>query len=370
MGDFERFKQEIQSEQRFVIYGAQHHAQCMNIAFKILLPDAAVLCFMVSDKRNNPDKIDGIEVRSVQDGMVDLSTPVLIAASEKYFAEIYDTLTSRGFSNVFNGTFGSDFDNDVRELYFRNCFIGGTSIFRTLSQVNPQCGGKKESICMYMARCIVDRELQSEISTPEYVRPVQAGAALTEKVIADLRDDMGENISHKNRNYCECTVTHYIWKNATEDYVGLCHYRRRFQWDQTDLKILESGAVDVVLPYPVITVRDKYDIHYKPYVEESVYQVMLDVLEQNYREYYTTALEVMQGDMFYPCNLVLAKKRIFDAYAEWMFDVLRKVEAVCGDENVRTDRYLGYLAEHLTTFYFVKNRMNMNIVHSRMEILK
>lgn len=371
MNDFETFKSRIQQEKQFIIYGAQHHAHCMYIALKILLPEAEVLYFMVSDKKNNPDSIEGVEVKAIDECMVqDKDTLILVAASEKYYDEIFETLMTRQYTNIMNGTFGGKFDNDVRELYFQNSFFNGTLEFQTLHAMSAAPGHGKSSICMYMAKCIVDKKLQSEPVIPEYMRVVQAGAALAERAIADCRDDTGENISRKNRNYCECTVTYYIWKNATEDYVGLCHYRRRFRWDAKDLEILGSGEIDVVLPNPVITVGGQYDIHYKPYVEEKVYETMLSVLKESYPEYYETALEVMQGDLFYPCNMVAAKKKIFDAYAEWMFDVLARVEAVCGDETVRTDRYLGYLAEHLTTFYFVKNRKELNIAHSMMEILK
>ena len=51
MNDFESFRRTVQREKRFIIYGAQHHAQCMHIALKILLPDIKNLFFMVSNKK-------------------------------------------------------------------------------------------------------------------------------------------------------------------------------------------------------------------------------------------------------------------------------------------------------------------------------
>lgn len=363
MNDLESFKDRIQPENKYIIYGAQHHAHCMYLTLKQLLPDAEVLYFMVTEKQDDPDSIEGVAVKNIWECTEqDREIVVLVAVSLKHLDNIRATLAKWNYSNVFDGTFGGDFDNDVRARYFTDC--------KALREIKGGMPHKTLSLCMYMAKSVVDQKLHNEPDMPEYIRPVQAGAALTEERIADCRDDAGENISLKNRNYCECTVTYYIWKHATEDYVGLCHYRRRFRFNEKDLEILRGGEVDVVLPNPVITVKGRYDVHYKPYVEEGVYETMLSVLKEAYPDYYETALKVMQGDQFYPCNVVLAKKVVFDAYAEWMFDVLARVEAVCGDETVRTDRYLGYLAEHLTTFYFVKNRNRLNIAHSMMEILK
>ena len=40
------------------------------------------------------------------------------------------------------------------------------------------------------------------------------------------RDNNGENISAKNKSYCELSTQYWAWKNVDADYYGFCHYRR------------------------------------------------------------------------------------------------------------------------------------------------
>ena len=37
-------------------------------------------------------------------------------------------------------------------------------------------------------------------------------------------DNIGDNISLKNPNFCELTGLYWAWKNLQCDYIGLCHY--------------------------------------------------------------------------------------------------------------------------------------------------
>ena len=58
--------------------------------------------------------------------------------------------------------------------------------------------------------------------------PIQVGGVHIPGMENALRDDTGENISNKNKSYCELTALYWGWKNLQADYLGLVHYRRYF----------------------------------------------------------------------------------------------------------------------------------------------
>ncbi|MCF0231658.1 MAG: DUF4422 domain-containing protein, partial [Enterococcus sp.] len=55
--------------------------------------------------------------------------------------------------------------------------------------------------------------------------PMQVGFADTD-FSGYLRDNTGDNIAQKNKNFCELTALYWIWKNCDADVKGLVHYRR------------------------------------------------------------------------------------------------------------------------------------------------
>ena len=68
--------------------------------------------------------------------------------------------------------------------------------------------------------------------------PLQVGAE-NNIDLGYLKDNVGDNISEKNPNYCELTGLYWIWKNCNDEYKGLVHYRRYF--GKSNLKIGPSN---------------------------------------------------------------------------------------------------------------------------------
>lgn len=193
-----------------------------------------------------------------------------------------------------------------------------------------------------------------------------------------LLDNEGENISFKNKSYCELTTQYWAWKNQVADYYGFCHYRRFFSFSSQKLQEADCGC----LIYPVFNEKvmnelqmdeafmrrqiEKYDfliakgIPVNALQSKSVYQhyqnaaelhikdlrLLLDIIREKYPELTDTAEAYVQGKIFYPCNMFIMKKELFRQYSEMLFAVLEEFEvqsdmSCYSREGIRTPGHLG-----------------------------
>jgi hypothetical protein len=166
--------------------------------------------------------------------------------------------------------------------------------------------------------------------------PVHVGAAGKDS-LGYVRDDTGDNISSKNVNYCELTGLYWAWKNLEADYVGLAHYRRHFSAKrhlkasreyvitEKQLRQVLSGT-DVVLP-----VKRNYFIetNYSQYVHahhKEDLDVTRQILNEKYPRFVRAYDESMKRTWGHRFNMFVMKREYFDAYCEWLFDLLFELE--------------------------------------------
>ncbi|MBE5843379.1 MAG: DUF4422 domain-containing protein [Butyrivibrio sp.] len=360
----------------YVIFGAQGFALGAYMALRELYPRRKVRCFIVTEMLNNAPVLGGIPVREIDEFASGLSIEdkhnieVMIATSENIQLEIEETLENYGFPYYKR----LDFDrwNELMKLYY-------VKIGKYLPLKVLPAGFHEPFVRIYMARSAKDRALKSSVTLPEYVFPVHAGSALCSMKLAPLVDNVGENISLKNGNYCELTVLYWAWKNkllkrGADDYVdrqyyGLAHYRRFFDFGEDDLLRLVDNDVDVVLPYPLPYEPDIH-AHHKRYLKEDDWSAVIQALREIHPTDAADFEEVLQQQYIYNYNIILAKKSVLRDYCEWLFPILERTEELSvprGSE--RSDRYIGYTAETLETLYFTKYSDRLNVVHAGCKIL-
>lgn len=213
--------------------------------------------------------------------------------------------------------------------------------------------------------------------------PIHVGAE-NKADIGYIRDDAGENISNKNKNYCELTALYWAWKNIECEYIGLCHYRRYFNLSEKVNRNIEKQFInincfeeymsknfdfmnilnnyDIILPtkriYP-ISVKQQYNIkHNKKDLE-----ILREVISEKYESYLECFEKYMSGNQSHLYNMFLMKKKDYDQYCKWLFEILFEVERRI---EISTDSYqarvLGFMSERLLNVYILKNKYKVKEV--------
>lgn len=191
-------------------------------------------------------------------------------------------------------------------------------------------------------------------------RTLHVGRAISED-LGYQGDNTGDNISLKNKNYCELTGLYWLWKNHDCDIIGICHYRRFFVNGGRILtreyieKTLED--YDIIIPANGAVNRDTVKEHYADRHFGSDLEVCRQVIAERYPEY-AEAFEYMQNSRLMNfCNMLVAKKQIYDEYCTWLFDVLFEVERridISGRDDYQK-RVFGFLSERLIKVWLLKN---------------
>lgn len=187
------------------------------------------------------------------------------------------------------------------------------------------------------------------------------------KEIGFIGDNTGDNISRKNKNYCELTALYWAWKNLNSEYIGLCHYRRYFsnkglktaklqKNDSIFSQILSEENIndlmnnyDVILPnkrnYYIETIWS----HYKHAHNIKDLEKTKIIINDCYPEYMDSFNKVMNGTKLHLFNMFIMKKQLFDEYSEWLFDILQKLENEINIENYNPyqARVYGFISERL-----------------------
>lgn len=228
---------------------------------------------------------------------------------------------------------------------------------------------------------------QDVMATQEPYMPIHVGKALHPELDLGIQgDDTGDNISEKNGSYCELTGMYWAWKNLKDvDVIGLCHYRRYFDFHNQVPFYKYSGQIktgrfhDMDLSIPNKTIQSVYNGHVvvsKPiYFESSLannyclwhisddFRVLENIINETQPKYIKDAFV----NVFYncnklmPCNMFIMKWTDFDEFCSWVFDILNRVEKATdiSNYNIVQKRIYGYMAERLFNVWLVAEKKKL-----------
>lgn len=203
--------------------------------------------------------------------------------------------------------------------------------------------------------------------------PLQVGAE--GKVnLGYLTDNTGNNISDKNSNYCELTGLYWIWKNCTDEYKGLVHYRRFFGknnysnatkdiYSYQQLVEMTKDA-DIVLPFVETFKQNAKDELLLKCCTNDIFMKLEKIVKEKYPDYGKAFDEYFSNNRSSLFNMMFCKREIFDQYCNWLFDILFELEAIVdlNDLNDYQKRLYGFLSERLLNVWVDKNCLSIKHV--------
>lgn len=226
---------------------------------------------------------------------------------------------------------------------------------------------QNEKIEVYIATSHLDKADRDTLNPKGYI-PIQCGAALTDMRKGFITDNTGNNISEKNKDYSECTALYWIWKNtAGQDYIGLCHYRRRLVLDDRSVQYLKDNDIDIVVTLPQFE-RSSIGETFRRYLSGSDWLLLKQKAIEYDKDYEECFYKYENGHFYFPCNVNLWKRKWFDRYCEFAFKIVGSIETYYREHNiVREDRFAGYLFEQLPSLFIMHHRDRLKIVCSEIE---
>lgn len=225
--------------------------------------------------------------------------------------------------------------------------------------------------------------------------PIQVGAAISDTDLGMQRDDQlngqpCDNISEKNKSYCELTAMYWAWKNIKKlypdlEYIGLNHYRRYFSFkrispfnsfifcpenscqnytvDKKKLRRMLAEGFSIVAkhqtsPYPLFT---DYSVHHSR--EDAC--ILHSVVCETFPEYVDSFDKIMCGNKLSPCNMFITSWEKFDSYCTWLFKILKDTERRIDVSNYTSYqmRCFGFMAERLFNVWLDRNHIKTKFLN-------
>lgn len=244
------------------------------------------------------------------------------------------------------------------------------------------------------------RAVSNVISKDGYVTSTDAQWLLDNTI----GDDTGDNISEKNREYCECTALYWAWKNydkiGNPDYIGFMQYSRHFIlkencFSEKELDLYEKTYATKKIIYPSYNYMNFLGLNYDnimnvlseyggictnpsdlsmqnvknlredyekiiPGVNVKDYDCMIAMASKMYPNMADYIINRSEQTLKSAFQMWILPKKIFFDYMEFMFSILFECEKYIDVSSYSTNgkRTMGYLAELLCDFYmnFYKNK--------------
>lgn len=352
----EIFKRIVESR-TILVYGASIMAAQVGACLMDDPYNVRISAFVVTNTEGNPSVLLKRPVISIDvaEQVFPKETLIIVACVEKHRESIREVLEKSKFFDIVYLTFESDSWTGIRANYMRSRLDKLGYKYRVLKEELRELEAKQCEKTMGVFRAVSehDKKLNEDISQYQWEKEIFVGAALADSCPINVRDDMGENISKENKKYCELTALYWLWKNATADYIGLCHYRRHFCLDEEDRAKLLQSDIDVLVTVPVMNYPSVLEVYERDHIPDD-WKIMKKAIIVLYPDYLFDLVKVERGNFYFGYNMFIAKREIFRNYCSWLFNILDFCNKYCAPkDDVYQNRFLGFLGERLLTVYML-----------------
>lgn len=231
-----------------------------------------------------------------------------------------------------------------------------------------------------------------ELPEDDIFLPIQVGAAISDVDLGMQRDDQVngitcDNISAKNKSYCELTAMYWAWKNIKKlypdlEYIGLNHYRRYFAFDKQFIKKelyvnlensilkykIKKNRMEKLLKKGKTIIAKKKVYPYPLYLDYSLSHISEDlrtlkkIIQDKTPDYIPAFNRVfMRNNALAHYNMTVIMWTHFDNYCSWLFDILQEAEQRINIQNYSDfqKRIFGYMAERLFNVWLIANKIDV-----------
>lgn len=237
-------------------------------------------------------------------------------------------------------------------------------------------------------------------------KPVLVGSSKKDIKCNFIKDNLGDNISTKNHQYCELTATYWAYKNdLTSDYLGVCHYRRypyfktffenkifskskyltkrllfnslpdgEFQLsreynvesisskrlDSIENKIFKKALFyEIIVPKPTLFSTNSVRTFFNKVLTNYSLEILIKSVNKIDHELHTHLTEMLEKNIIYKANMVLMDRTNYNNYCSILFSIMKMFEKLLENDKVSLPpRSIGYAGELITSAYILKSISN------------
>ena len=248
----------------------------------------------------------------------------------------------------------------------------------------------------------------SDIFTNNIFLPIHTGREIStdkEKQFFEkiLGDNTSDNISNKNKEYCELTAIYWAWKNYEEignpDYIGIMSSKRLLNINNNNIFEIPgmnnetinsigyfNNNIEMLLKKYDIFLPEIYNVHpesidshimnsYSFYKRNHISEDLdniINIINSEHKEYELDMNNYLNDTKSMFFHFFVMKKEIFFQYCEWLFSILFKYETMRGDRREIEEyqnRDIKYLSKILLNI-FIRHYIRINNAENNVKYCK